>query len=119
MKTKTIPPMHPGQMIKEDFLGDYGLTQYALAKALNIPQSRLTELIKGRRSITADTAVRLGKFFGNSPGFIGCAGTAVSFPLWRKLLVSIPTIDFYAPLQSLPDERKTRIVLGASARVAF
>jgi addiction module HigA family antidote len=69
MKTKTIPPMHPGQMIKEDFLGDYGLTQYALAKALKIPQSRLTEIIKGRRGITADTAVRLGKFFGNSPGF--------------------------------------------------
>jgi addiction module HigA family antidote len=61
--------MHPGQMIKEDFLGDYGLTQYALAKALKIPQSRLTEIIKGRRGITADTAVRLGKFFGNSPGF--------------------------------------------------
>jgi len=61
--------MHPGQMIKEDFLGDYGLTQYALAKALKIPQSRLTELIKGRRRITADTAVRLGKYFGNSPSF--------------------------------------------------
>jgi addiction module HigA family antidote len=61
--------MHPGQMIKEDFLGDYGLTQYALAKALKIPQSRLTEIIKGRRGITADTAVRLGTFFGNSPGF--------------------------------------------------
>ena len=69
MKTKTIPPMHPGQMIKEDFLGGYGLTQYALAKALKIPQSRLTEIIKGRRGITADTAVRLAKFFGNSPGF--------------------------------------------------
>ncbi len=69
MKTKTIPPLHPGQMIKEDFLSDYGLTQYALAKALGIPQSRLTEIIKGRRGITADTAARLGKCFGNSPGF--------------------------------------------------
>jgi len=48
--------MHPGQMIKEDFLADYGLTQYALAKALKIVQSRLTEIIKGRRGITAETA---------------------------------------------------------------
>jgi addiction module HigA family antidote len=69
MKTKTIPPLHPGQMIKEDFLSDYGLTQYALAKALGIPQSRLTEIIQGRRGITADTAARLGKCFGKSPGF--------------------------------------------------
>ncbi len=69
MKTKRIPPMHPGQMIKEDFLAEYGLTQYALAKALKIPQSRMTEIIKGRRGITADTAARLARYFGNSAGF--------------------------------------------------
>lgn len=57
--------MHPGEMIKEDFLTDYGLTQYALANALKIPHSRLTEIIKGRRGITADTALRLARFFGN------------------------------------------------------
>ncbi len=69
MKTNRIAPMHPGQMIKEDFLSDYGLTQYALAKALKIPQSRMTEIIKGRRGITADTAARLARYFGNSAGF--------------------------------------------------
>ncbi|MDR1283116.1 MAG: HigA family addiction module antidote protein [Opitutaceae bacterium] len=72
MKTKTIkkiPPMHPGEMIKEDWLADYGLTQYALAKALNIPHSRLTDIIKGRRGITADTALRLARFYGNTPQF--------------------------------------------------
>jgi addiction module HigA family antidote len=67
MKTQPgkIIPKHPGKMIKEDFLADYGLTQYALANALKIPHSRLTEIIKGRRGITADTALRLARLFGN------------------------------------------------------
>jgi len=69
MNIKKQPPMHPGEMIKEDFLTDYGLTQYALAKALKIPHSRLTDIIKGRRGITADTALRLARFYGNSAGF--------------------------------------------------
>jgi addiction module HigA family antidote len=56
-------------MIKEDFLADYGLTQYALAKALHIPHSRVTDIIKGRRGITADTALRLSRYFGNSAEF--------------------------------------------------
>jgi len=69
MNMKKQPPMHPGEMIKEDFLTDYGLTQYALAKALKIPHSRLTDIIKGRRGITVDTALRLSRFYGNSAGF--------------------------------------------------
>jgi addiction module HigA family antidote len=71
MKTKTqsIRPWHPGEIIKEDWLADYNLTQYALAVALRIPHSRLTEIIKGRRGITADTALRLARFFGNTPEF--------------------------------------------------
>ena len=69
MNIKKQQPMHPGEMIKEDFLADYGLTQYALANALKIPHSRLTDIIKGRRGITADTALRLARFFGNSAGF--------------------------------------------------
>lgn len=64
-----IAPIHPGEMIKADWLADYGLTQYALATALRIPHSRLTEIIKGRRSITADTALRLARFYGNTAQF--------------------------------------------------
>lgn len=67
--SQTIRPWHPGELIKEDWLADYGLTQYALAKALKIPQSRLTDIIKGRRGITADTAARLARFYGNSAEF--------------------------------------------------
>ena len=68
-KKQTIAPWHPGEILKEDWLADYGLTQYALAKALKIPHSRLTDIIKGRRGITADTALRLARFYGNSPAF--------------------------------------------------
>jgi len=67
--SQSIRPWHPGELIKEDWLADYGLTQYALAKALKIPQSRLTDIIKGRRGITADTAARLARFYGNSAEF--------------------------------------------------
>lgn len=67
--TQAIKPWHPGEIIKEDFLADYGLTQYALAKALKIPHSRLTAIIQGKRSVTADTAARLGRYFGNAPQF--------------------------------------------------
>ena len=68
-KRQAITPWHPGEIIKEDWLADYGLTQYALAKALRIPHSRLTDIIKGRRGITADTALGLARFYGNSPSF--------------------------------------------------
>lgn len=64
-----IAPIHPGAMIKADWLADYGLTQYALANALRIPHSRLTDIINGRRGITADTALRLARFYGNSAQF--------------------------------------------------
>jgi addiction module HigA family antidote len=60
---KNTTAIHPGEILGEVFLADYDLTQYQLAKALKIPQSRLTEIIKGRRSITADTAARLGRYF--------------------------------------------------------
>lgn len=66
---RKLRPWHPGEIIKEDFLADYGLTQYALAKALHIPHSRLTDIVKGRRGISADTALRLSRYFGNSPEF--------------------------------------------------
>lgn len=66
---KTLKPIHPGRFIKEDWLADNGLTQNSLARALKIPVSRLNDIIQGKRGITADTAARLGRFFGNSPTF--------------------------------------------------
>ncbi|MBS9778432.1 MAG: HigA family addiction module antidote protein [Gammaproteobacteria bacterium] len=62
-------PIHVGQYLKTEFLDEMGLTAYALAKAINIPQSRLSNIINGKRSITADTALRLARYFGTSSQF--------------------------------------------------
>ena len=64
-----IPNIHPGEILSEDFLKPMGLSAYRLAKGANIDQTRISEIIRGKRSITADTALRLARFFGNSPEF--------------------------------------------------
>ncbi len=61
--------MHPGKILIEDFLKPLQITAYRLAKNTSIPQTRISEIIKGNRRITADTALRFSKFFGNSPKF--------------------------------------------------
>ncbi len=67
MKAKLIPNPHPGTILAEDFLKPLGLSRYRLAQATGIPESRLSRLIKGDVAVTADTAYRLGLFFGVSP----------------------------------------------------
>lgn len=61
-------PIHPGEHLAE-FLVELGLSQYALAKAISVPSRRINEIVKGQRSVTADTALRLGRFFGMQPQF--------------------------------------------------
>ncbi len=62
-------PITPGEMLKEEFLTEYDLSQNQLAKAIGISPNRIAEIVNNRRRITADTALRLGLFFGNSPEF--------------------------------------------------
>jgi len=69
MPTKRLPPIHPGEVLLEDFLVPLGLTQYALARGLSVPPRRINEIVHGKRAITADTALRLGRFFGTSERF--------------------------------------------------
>lgn len=64
-----LPNIHPGEILQEEFLKEFNLTAYRLAQDLRIPQTRVSEILKGRRRITADTALRLGRYFGNSPKF--------------------------------------------------
>ena len=64
-----IPNIHPGEILLEEFLKPMNITAYRLAKETKIDQTRISEIIKGKRSITTDTALRLSKFFGNSPEF--------------------------------------------------
>ena len=62
-------PTHPGEVLREDFLKEMGLTQYALAKALGVPQIRISEIVNGKRAISPDTALRLSRYFGTSAEF--------------------------------------------------
>lgn len=61
--------IHPGQVLAEEFLIPLNITTYKLAKDINIPQTRISEIVKGNRRITADTSLRLSKYFGNSAKF--------------------------------------------------
>jgi antitoxin HigA-1 len=66
MPTK-LSPIHPGEVLLEDFMKPLGLTQYALAKALRVQPLRISQIVRGQRAITADTALRLARYFGTTP----------------------------------------------------
>ena len=66
---KLLPPIHPGEHLFEDFLKPVGLSRNALARELRVPPQRISEIVQGRRAITADTALRLAQYFGTSPAF--------------------------------------------------
>ena len=69
MKKKDMAPIHPGTILLEEFLQPMGISQYRLAKDTSVPARRINEIVHGKRSITADTALRLGKFFNMTPQF--------------------------------------------------
>ena len=64
-----LPNIHPGEILQEEFLVPLNITAYRLSKDIGIPQTRVSEILKGNRRITADTALRLSYYFGNSPKF--------------------------------------------------
>ncbi len=64
-----IPEVHPGEILEDEFLKPMGISAYRLAKETKIPATRISQIIKGKRRITANTALRLGKFFGNGADF--------------------------------------------------
>jgi addiction module HigA family antidote len=66
---KKIKNIHPGEVLKEEFLKPLKISAYRLCMDINVPQTRISEIIKGNRSITADTALRLSQYFGNSANF--------------------------------------------------
>ena len=68
MPTK-LAPIHPGEVLFADFLEPFGLSQYRLAQDLSVAPRRINEIVHGKRAITADTALRLGRYFGTSPQF--------------------------------------------------
>ncbi len=69
MRTNKMPPVHPGEILMEEFLTPMGISQYRLSRAISVPPRRINEIVHGTRSVTADTALRLGRYFGVSPQF--------------------------------------------------
>lgn len=67
--TDKIAPIHPGEVLMEDFIEGFGITQNKLAVSIGVPPRRINEIVHGKRGITADTALRLGKYFGTSAQF--------------------------------------------------
>ena len=70
MKTiKKMPPIHPGEILLEEFLEPMGISQYKLARDISVPPRRINEIVQGKRSVSADTALRLSRYFGLSERF--------------------------------------------------
>jgi len=66
---KRLPPVHPGEILLEEFLAPMGISQYRLAKDLKVPPRRINEIVHGARAVSADTALRLARYFGTSERF--------------------------------------------------
>lgn len=64
-----LPPIHPGEILLEDFMKPLGLSQNALARGLGVPPVTINKIVHGKRAVTTETAFRLARFFGNTPGF--------------------------------------------------
>ena len=69
MAHRKLPPIHPGEILLEEFLTPLGVSQYRLAKETSVPARRINEIVRGSRSISADTALRLARYFGTSERF--------------------------------------------------
>ena len=82
---KKLKNIHPGDVLREEFLNPLGISAYRLSMDIGVPQTRISEILKGNRSVTADTALRLSKYFGNSPNF--WLGLQNDFDIEEELLL--------------------------------
>jgi addiction module HigA family antidote len=95
---KKLKNIHPGDVLKEEFLTPLGISAYRLSMDIGVPQTRISEILKGNRSITADTALRLSKYFGNTPNF--WLGLQNDFDIEEELLAKgsdLKLIKRYSP----------------------
>jgi addiction module HigA family antidote len=91
MKTNKPPPIHPGEILREEFMIPRSLSQNALARALNVPPRRINEIVLEKRGITADTALRLARYFGTSAEM--WAGLQADYDLRRVRYEKARTIE--------------------------
>lgn len=97
MKRRKLKNVHPGEILKVDFLDDMNITPYALAKSIGVDQTRISQLIKGTRSMSADTALRLGRFFNMSPEFWLNAQSRFDLEEERSKSDEYDKIPYYTP----------------------
>lgn len=95
--TDLIDPIHPGEVLMEDFIKGFEITQHKLAVAIGVPPRRINEIVHGKRRITADTALRLARYFGTSPEFWMNLQTHYDLRVERR---NRPAIDTIEPLRS-------------------
>ena len=94
----TIAPIHPGEVLLEDFLEPLGVTQHRLAVSIGVPPRRINEIVHGKRRITADTSLRLSRFFGTTDRFWLNLQTRFDLEVGKDHLGS--TLESISPLQS-------------------
>jgi len=95
---RKVRPTHPGEMLREDFLPDYGLTVSGLAKTLRVSHQSMNELLRGRRAVSPEMALRLARLFGNSPEFWLNAQRAVD--LWDASKAIKSQVERIKPLKA-------------------
>jgi addiction module HigA family antidote len=108
-------PVHPGQFLRDDFLVPMGLSANALAIALRVPVTRISEIVRERRGITADTALRLARYFGTTPDF--WMGIQVSYDL--ALASSQAAVRIHAEVIPAPRSSAGGEDLNATQRKSF
>ena len=94
----TMPPIHPGEVLMEEYLEPLGVTQHRLAVAIGVPPRRINEIVHGKRRITADTALRMARYFGTSERFWMNLQGRYDLEVERDRLID--TLDEITPLKS-------------------
>src|SRR5574341_2297254 len=97
-RERAVRPVHPGEMLREDFLPDYGLTVSSFAKALGVSRQTVNELLRERRAVSPEMALRLSRLFGNSPEFWLNAQRAID--LWEAARNAKSKIERISPLDA-------------------
>jgi len=96
--SKKLAPVHPGEVLREDFLGPMKLTPYAVARACGVPRTRIERLVREETALTADTALRLARYFGTTPAF--WMGIQAQYDLERAEDNAASELDRIEPVQA-------------------
>lgn len=98
MTTERLPNIHPGEILQEEFLEPMGISQNQLARDVRVPANRINAIVRGQRAITADTALRLAKYFGTSAAF--WLGLQMDYDLEEQALALKQELERIAPAQA-------------------